>query len=136
MSKDEHNIQVAIVEYMTWKRIEHFAVPNGVFFNAESKNKSAAYMSRLKKEGFRAGVSDLVILLPKRVVFAEVKTEKGKQNENQKEYQRTVEKLGFEYLLWRSLDDCIKWLNNQGGNNDNGNRILQRREDRNTILNP
>ena len=51
------------------------------------------------------GASDLILVLPKGVIFCELKTEKGVQSANQKEFQKRVESLGYRYLLVRSLDD-------------------------------
>jgi hypothetical protein len=52
-----------------------------------------------------AGVSDLIMIEPSRVIFIEVKTPIGKQSENQIKFQKKVELLGFEYWLVRSLDE-------------------------------
>lgn len=73
------------------------------------KNKFAM-LAMLKSEGFRLGSSDLVIVLKEKVLFVEIKTETGKQSDNQKEFQRDVEALGYEYLLWKSVDDCLKYF--------------------------
>lgn len=105
MKHPEHDIQVGIVNYLRLKKIFCFAVPNGGLRNL----KTAAF---LKKEGATAGVSDLIVLLPQRCVFVEVKTKTGRQSDEQKTFQQEVEKLGFEYLVWRSLDDAIAFVSN------------------------
>lgn len=101
----EDNLQRTIIRYLRLKRILVFAVPNG-----GSRNVREAH--NLKLSGVLAGVSDLIILMQKRAVFVELKTDKGRQSEYQKKFQQDVEGLGFEYLIWRSLDDCIKFVNN------------------------
>jgi hypothetical protein len=73
-----------------------FSVPNG-----GSRNPIEAM--KLKKTGTMAGVSDLIIMAPNRIMFLELKTEKGIQSEVQKNFQNKVEALGFEYLLIRNL---------------------------------
>lgn len=73
-----------------------FSVPNG-----GSRNPIEAM--KLKKTGTLAGVSDLIIMAPNRIIFLELKTEKGIQSEVQKNFQNKVEALGFEYLLIRNL---------------------------------
>lgn len=73
-----------------------FSVPNG-----GSRNQIEAM--KLKKTGTLAGVSDLIIILRNRIIFLELKTEKGIQSEVQKNFQNKVEALGFEYLLIRNL---------------------------------
>lgn len=102
----EHNIQVDIVNYLRLQRVFCFAVPNGGLRNLIT----AAF---LKKEGATAGVSDLIILLPKECIFVEVKTKTGRQSEEQKNFQRAVELLGFKYYVWRSLDDAINFVREQ-----------------------
>lgn len=80
-----------------------FAVPNGGTRNLlEAKN--------LKATGLVAGVSDLIVLLPNKCVFVEVKIEKGIQSDKQKYFETTVKNLGFDYFIVRSLTDFINIL--------------------------
>ena len=75
-----------------------FSVPNG-----GSRNPIEA--KKLKATGATAGVSDLIVLLPgAKTLFVELKTEKGIQSDNQKEFAERVEVLGYKYLLIRSLE--------------------------------
>lgn len=108
MQHEESKLQREVVKYL---RLELrmcggliFAVPNGGKRNAiEAKIQVA--------EGTLHGVSDLIILLPNaRTVFVEMKTPKGKQSEYQKDFENTVKSLGFDYLIWRSIDDSIQWV--------------------------
>ena len=39
-----------------------------------------------------------------------MKTDKGKQSEYQKQFEDSVTNLGFEYVIWRSIDDSINWV--------------------------
>jgi len=83
-----------------------FSVPNG-----GSRNPIEAM--KLKKTGTLAGVSDLIIMITNRIIFLELKTEKGIQSEVQKNFQNKVEALGFEYLLIRNLkqyEDFVQTL--------------------------
>ena len=75
-----------------------FSIPNG-----GTRNKIEAM--KLKKTGTLAGVSDLIIMVSNRIIFLELKTEKGIQSEVQKNFQNKVEALGFEYLLIRNLKE-------------------------------
>ena len=75
-----------------------FSVPNG-----GTRNPREALL--LKATGVVAGVSDLIIIRQNEVIFVEVKTEIGKQSDKQKEFQKTVENLGFKYILVRSLEE-------------------------------
>ena len=105
MRQEEHNIQVAIVQYLRLRGFEVFAIPNG-------GRRDAVTGAKLKAEGVSAGVADLIILLPiGNVLFVEVKTEKGRQSPEQKAFQERVEKLGFNYVIWRSVEDAEKFIN-------------------------
>jgi hypothetical protein len=75
-----------------------FSVPNGGL-----RNKREAL--KLKSTGLVAGVSDLIIVTDKEVLFVEVKTSTGRQSDNQKDFERKVKELGYRYLIVRSLND-------------------------------
>lgn len=67
----------------------------------------------MKAEGVVSGVSDLLLLVPSRQYHGlciEFKTDKGRQSEAQKEWQRAVELQGFCYRVVRSLDEFIDLL--------------------------
>lgn len=69
--KIEHYEQVKVISYLNilksqMKIIEFFAIPNG-----GSRNKIEAV--NLKREGVKAGVSDLCVILKDRVLFIEMK---------------------------------------------------------------
>ena len=55
--------------------------------------------------GMRKGVSDIIVLMPKRVIFVELKSDIGKQRPEQIEFQKIVEGLGFEYYVIRSIEE-------------------------------
>ena len=109
-SKEEHYIQCQIVKELRKNNIMCFAVPNGIFFNAKSKLKGFLYMEKLKAEGFTPGVADLVIVLQDTHLYVEVKTPKGEQSDNQKQFQAKIESLGYPYQLWRSVEDAEKFV--------------------------
>lgn len=50
------------------------------------------------------GFPDLTVFTPK-LVFVEVKSPKGVQSENQKDFQRLCEEAGIKYILARCLED-------------------------------
>lgn len=79
-----------------------FSVPNG-----GSRNPIEA--KKLKATGMKAGVSDMIVLLPNaKTLFIELKTETGIQSDVQKEFEQHVVSLGFEYHLIRSLEQFKK----------------------------
>ena len=94
----ESQIQRNIVQ---WFRMEYptymiAAVPNG-------GDRTTAEARIMKSEGVVAVFSDL----------------KGRQSDTQKEFQKNVERLGFQYRICRSLSDFIliveKWLKERYG---------------------
>ena len=74
-----------------------FSVPN------ERNNKKE--MMFMKATGLLSGVSDLICVIPNKVLFIECKDEKGRQQPNQIEFEKTVTDLGLKYYLVRSLDE-------------------------------
>lgn len=106
MNNEESRIQIACVEYFRYKYPKYlcFSVPNGGL-----RNKITARI--LKAEGALPGVSDLILVLPNKTVFIEMKTKKGKQSEHQKEFECKIDQLGGYYFVCRSLDDFIELLN-------------------------
>ena len=109
MKHIESNTQQAIVKYLRMNKIFCFAVSNG-------GRKDLITGSRLKAEGQLAGVSALIVLTfddwddcPV-CSFVEIKSKIGRQSLAQKEFQANIEELGFEYLIWRSVDDAINFV--------------------------
>ena len=85
-----------------------FAVPNGGSRNIiEAKN--------LKAQGVKSGVSDVLLLIPKKgysCLCIEFKTPVGKQSAEQKIFQDQAEKVGNKYVVVRSVKeaiDILKW---------------------------
>lgn len=105
MKAQEHNLQSLIIRHLRLNRIFCFAIPNG-------GRRDAVTGAKLKKEGVLAGVADIEILLPSgRAVFVEIKNGKtGRQSVEQKSFEDEVKLRGFEYLIWRTIDDCIKFV--------------------------
>lgn len=91
----------------TWFRLQYprlrlllFAVPNGGF-----RNKREAGI--MKAEGVTAGVADVILLKPSggyASLCVEFKTEDGRQQPSQKEWQTAAEGAGNKYVIVRSFD--------------------------------
>lgn len=80
-----------------------FAVPNG-----GSRNKIEA--ANLKRQGTKAGVSDVILLIPKggyASLCMEFKTKTGRQSKEQKEFQKQAEMCGSKYVIVRSVNEAI-----------------------------
>lgn len=106
----EHEIQVELVKYLSKLKIKFFAVPNG-FVRSGDKLEAARYINYMKAEGFRNGAPDLV-LLPGggRVVFLELKTEKGKPSEYQLEWQEFFNLNQYTYKIVYGLDEAKNFI--------------------------
>lgn len=63
------------------------------------------------QRGYVNGQPDLVVATPyKKVLFIELKTQKGIQSDAQKDFQRQLDFMGFSYVIWRSLNDAVKYM--------------------------
>ena len=118
MKLEESRLQKACVK---WFRYQHpelqlllFSVPNG-------GSRNAIEASRLKSEGVVPGVSDLILLVPNNEhhsLCIEMKTEKGRQSELQKQWQSESEKVGNRYVVCRSFEDFVTEVENYLSNID------------------
>lgn len=108
----EHYLQEVIVQYLLRRRcipIDTDVMDGNKF--ARTPTDRIKYISFHKRRGYVKGQPDLAILLPNgKTLLAELKTEKGRQSAEQKAYQQAAEDLGFEYVIWHSLEDCVQWF--------------------------
>ena len=84
-----------------------FAIPNG-------GHRHIVTALRIRAEGAISGVADLILLVPTNKYHGlciEMKYGKGKQSQNQKEWQTKVEKQGYKYSVCNSLDSFVKEIN-------------------------
>ena len=84
-----------------------FAIPNG----SKRDKKTAAI---LKAEGVVSGVSDLILLVPCKghsSLCIEMKHGKGRQTENQKEWQKSAELAGNKYIICRTVAEFMDAVN-------------------------
>lgn len=103
---NEHQIQVAMCQYLDLIKIPYFAIPNGSLRNIIVAKK-------LKAEGVKAGVADLFLMIPNKIfhgLFIEVKTPVGRQQPSQKDFEKIAFDSGYCYEVVRSLDDLINCL--------------------------
>lgn len=106
-SKEEHNIQASCVQWFRMEFPEYekllFAIPNG-------GSRSAREGKSLKDEGVLAGVADLFLAVPNSKYhgcFIEMKTTKGRQQGNQKEFEFAVTAQRYDYQVCRSLSEFM-----------------------------
>ena len=103
--KTESKIQSEIFCWFNNTYCLKFHNPRYCIFSVPNDSESKEETMRKLATGLKRGASDLIVLFPNRAVFCEVKTQTGVQSEAQKDFQEQVEKLGFEYILVRSLLD-------------------------------
>ena len=107
MTEDQLQQQIIIWfknEYQMHGKGLIFSVPNGGTRNLLEAKK-------LKQTGAMAGVSDLIVLLPSKCLFIELKAEKGIQSDVQKAFEERVNNLSFDYFIIRSLEEFKKLIN-------------------------
>jgi hypothetical protein len=104
----EHRLQCACVRWFRLAYPQHhhnlFAVPNGGY-------RTPSTAAKIKAEGALPGVSDLILLIARgdyHGLLIELKTDKGRQSEAQREWQRLIEADGYKYVVVRSIEEFIK----------------------------
>ena len=105
MKVTESKIQQEITVFFRNNYCLKFHDPRCAIFSVPNERSNVKEQMRMIATGLMSGVSDLICVLPNKVLFIEVKDAKGRQSPKQKEFQKTVELLGFEYHLVRSLED-------------------------------
>jgi hypothetical protein len=92
---------------MQYPELTCFAIPNGGF-----RNKVEAAV--MKGEGILPGVADLFLMRSSfdyAGLFIEIKTDKGRQTDAQKKFEKNCALEGYGYEVVRSLDEFIQIIN-------------------------
>lgn len=102
----ETPIQRSILDYLTWKgylcwRSQSIPVPI---------RRGKAIVGLRRADPHTVGFPDISIIRNGSYIGIEVKTEKGKQSEEQKGWQEKITKAGGLYILARSVDDVMRVL--------------------------
>jgi len=92
-------------EVFTW-HWNNVPEERGLLFMVNNQGSSRINGARLKSMGVVPGVSDMIYLRPGgRPLLLEAKTEIGKQSRRQRDWQARVEAVGYEYHVFRSLEE-------------------------------
>ena len=108
----EHHLQVACV---TWFRCTHPSLAHNLFAVPNGGRRNAVTGAKLKAEGVLAGVSDLILLVANSrhgALLIEIKTDKGRQSDKQKEWQKAMENSGYKYVVCRNLEEFEREIDN------------------------
>lgn len=110
MRNEESQIQRACVQWFNLYYPEYrgllYSVPNG-------GHRNIITARIMKAEGVVSGVSDLNLDIPRggfHGLRIEMKTPKGRQSENQREWQRKVEEQGYRYIVCHSTKEFIEQI--------------------------
>jgi hypothetical protein len=112
--KQAHNESVMQRACIKWFRLQYpeyekllFCVPNG-------GRRNPAEAKIMKAEGIVSGVSDLILLAARKGFHSlciEIKTDKGRQYDNQIAWQKHCEENGNKYIICRSMEEFMKEIN-------------------------
>ena len=107
----EHQLQKACVALLRAHNMLCFAtdVFNGIGFIPDIPHK-AIYKQHIIAMGATVGQPDLIIMHNKEVTFVEFKFGKGKKSQDQITCCNLLEKMGYEVLEWRTLEECRGWI--------------------------
>ena len=108
----EHQIQCAVARFLDLAldgipNCIWWAVPNGGFRDVRTASK-------LKAEGVKPGVSDIMILWGGRLICIELKTAKGRQSPEQKQWADDATMAGAAYYVARSVEQVEEFLSTAG----------------------
>jgi hypothetical protein len=114
MKRPEQQLQISVVQF-----IER-ALPGMLFFHVPNGGgRSKAEAGILKAMGVKAGIPDLVLLLPtSKVAFIELKASRGSLSPAQREMRDELTRRGFLWAEAKSLeqveDILTEWLRPYG----------------------
>lgn len=99
-----------MVEWLRWQPVKAawFHVPTGEF-----RRKATA--GRLKAMGTKAGIADLLFILPGgKLAAIEIKKPGGRQSPAQKDWQAEIESLGVPYSIVHDIEELADQLRKLG----------------------
>jgi hypothetical protein len=104
----ETQLQAAVIEHVKLrarKGVLWFHVPNG-------EHRTKATGAKLKRMGVRAGVADLVFILPPNgeACFLELKADGGRPSDSQLQFATDCESAGAAYAIAWDLEHALTML--------------------------
>lgn len=98
-----------------WFRLQYPALSKAIFAVPNGGHRNAVEAAIMKAEGIVAGVSDVILLTARggyHSLCIEFKTEKGRQTDLQKQWQKVAEENDNKYIICRSLEQFQNEINN------------------------
>lgn len=99
----ERKTQEAYCEYLTIRKVPHYAIPNGGYrLDREAVS--------LKRQGVSAGVPDICVPVSRgkfHGLYVEVKSTHGKLSNRQIEWCDLLRQEGYEVCVGYDIDECI-----------------------------
>lgn len=103
----EENLQMQCVQWMMW---QHPALAMLLHHSPNGGKRNAREGARFKAMGTRAGFPDLAFYVPNshhHALFIELKTDKGRQTDTQKQWQERLTSQGYQYSVCRNFDQFV-----------------------------
>lgn len=112
--KKEHTLSCQVASFL---RLSGYVVVDtdvmsGLRFLGNNQHSRVLYINDHKMMGYTKGQSDLVVLSPQgKTTFMELKNGKvGRQSDDQKLFQKDVEKRGGSYVIVRNMQDVADFV--------------------------
>lgn len=109
----EAQIERSICDYLRIKGYFFWKQTTSGFFSGKVINGSTMIGSFRKHSSpyVKRGVPDIMIVVNGRLIGLEVKSETGRQSQDQIDFQKDLERAGARYFLVRSIEDVEEALN-------------------------
>lgn len=115
----EHELQKALIQWWDKQcavyllpKFSLFAVPNGSVLAGDEIGRARS-MNRMKSEGFRNGVPDLILAVARKNfhgLYIEMKSKEGRASAEQKEFQAYLLRAGYCVEMPRSTELAIETI--------------------------
>jgi len=99
----EIQLQKAILDYLAYQKNIYFIRSNSFAGKIQRKNGSIGWIKNNKK-----GCPDIIVCRDGKFIGLEVKTDKGRMSDSQKQAQDDIIKSGGWYYIVKSLEDVMK----------------------------
>lgn len=81
-----------------------------MLFHVNNKGRNAIEGNKFKAMGVVKGVSDMIYIMPGKVLFIEFKAASGAQRPEQQTFEKKVKERGFNYIIIRTIEEFKKLI--------------------------